>query len=65
MILALVEDKDLIFRFVAVFSRFEYALKRMEFLKKEEQAEVDWDAYAEPASRPVCCCGGASVQDSV
>jgi len=46
VVLALVEDKDLVFRFFAVFSRFEYALKRGEFLKKQEQAEVDWDAYA-------------------
>jgi hypothetical protein len=46
VILALVEDKDLIFRFFAVFSRFEYALKRRGFLKKQEQAEADWDSYA-------------------
>jgi len=46
VILALVEDKDLIFRFFAVFSRFEYALKRHGFLKKKEQAEADWDSYA-------------------
>jgi hypothetical protein len=47
VVLALVEDKDLIFRFFAVFSRFEYALKRRGFLKKKEQAEADWDSYAE------------------
>jgi hypothetical protein len=46
VVLALVEDKDLVFRFFAFFSRFEYALKRGEFLKKQEEAEADWDAYA-------------------
>jgi hypothetical protein len=45
VILALVEDKDLIFRFFAVFSRFECALKRGGFLKKQERAEADWDSY--------------------
>ena len=43
---ALTEDRDLVFRFFAVFSRFEYALKRSGFLKYQERAEADWDAYA-------------------
>ena len=40
------EDQDLVFKFFAVFSRFEYSLKRTSFLKKSTRAEPDWDAYA-------------------
>ena len=39
-------DRDLVLRFLGVFSRFEFALKRSGFLKGSEQAEADWDAYA-------------------
>ena len=40
----LVEDRELGFRFFAVFSRFEYALKRHNFLKKGRSGEAipDW-----------------------
>jgi len=41
-------DRDLLFRFFAVFSRFEYSLKRSGYLRKNTQrAEPDWDVYAD------------------
>jgi hypothetical protein len=43
---ALVPDRDLVLRFFAVFSRFEYSLKRCGFLKAGEKAEPNWDKYA-------------------
>ena len=43
---ALVPDRDLVLRFVAVFSRFEYSLKRSDYLKPGNKAEADWDKYA-------------------
>jgi hypothetical protein len=46
MFTSLAEDMELIFRFFAFFSRFEYALKRATFLKKKKKAEPDWDKYA-------------------
>ncbi len=42
---AMVADKELIFRFFAVFSRFEYALKRSKTRLKDGDATADWDAY--------------------
>ena len=44
----LVEDRELGFRFFAVFSRFEYALKRSNFIKKGQfdAAMPDWDRFA-------------------
>ena len=42
---ALVPDRDLVLRFFAVFSRFEYSLKRSGFLKAGEKAEPNWDTY--------------------
>lgn len=42
-------DHELIFKFFATFSRFEYALKRANFRKpgaKNEPADPDWDAFA-------------------
>ena len=43
---ALGVDPDLVLRFLGVFSRFEFALKRSEFLKGSRNAEANWDAYA-------------------
>lgn len=43
---ALVADRDLLFRFFAFFSRFEYSLKRSGFLKTGDRAEPHWDTYA-------------------
>lgn len=43
---ALVGDRDLVLEFVAVFSRFEYSLKRSGYLKRGNKAEADWDKYA-------------------
>jgi hypothetical protein len=45
----LIQDRQLVFQFFAFFSRFEYALKRSQFLKKGQrgQAEADWDRYAD------------------
>ena len=42
----LVDERELVFKFFGVFSRFECALKRASFLKTQEKAEVDWDKYA-------------------
>ena len=39
-------ENDLVFRFLAVFSRFECALKRAHFLKNTRHAKPDWDKYA-------------------
>jgi hypothetical protein len=39
-------DRDLVFQFFAVFSRFECSLKRTGFLKKKHKAEANWVAYA-------------------
>jgi hypothetical protein len=55
---ALVLDRDLVLRFFAVFSRFEYSLKRSGFLKRGEKAEPNWDTYANSLRG---CFGG--VQD--
>lgn len=42
----LVEDHEPVFAFFAVFSRFEYALKRSGFLKRDAgRAEPNWDAF--------------------
>jgi hypothetical protein len=39
--------QDLVSHFVAIFSRFEYALKASNFVKpSKKQAEADWDAFA-------------------
>ncbi len=46
VITGLVEDQELVFQFFAIFSRFEYALKRASFLKKQSRVEPHWDAYA-------------------
>ncbi len=39
-------DRELVFQFFAVFSRFEYSLKRSDFLKQGKKAEANWDTYA-------------------
>jgi hypothetical protein len=51
-LMALIGDKDLIFEFFAVFSRFEYALKRSGFIPKgkdsvpkDGDAKADWTTY--------------------
>jgi hypothetical protein len=44
-IVGLVTDRDLVFAFFAIFSRFEYALKRTAFVKQKEKAEPDWDRF--------------------
>jgi hypothetical protein len=43
---ALVADRDVVLRFFALFSRFEYSLKRSGFLKTGEKAEPNWDTYS-------------------
>lgn len=43
---ALLIDRALALRFLATFSRFEYSLKRSNFLKSGVRAEPDWDGYA-------------------
>lgn len=42
----LVGDRNLVLRFFATFSRFEYSLKRAGFLKLSQKAEPNWDEYA-------------------
>lgn len=42
----LVVDRDLILQFFALFSRFEYSLKRTGCLKPSDKAEPNWDMYA-------------------
>lgn len=42
-------DRDLLFRFFVVFSKFEFALKNVGFLKmgrEERTADPDWDCFA-------------------
>src|SRR5262245_29857854 len=43
------EDRDRIWGFLALFSRFEYALTRQGFFKKGRNGEalVDWSAFAD------------------
>ena len=43
------EDRTMVFRFFLAFSRFEYALKRAGFLRKEKipKAEADWDRFSQ------------------
>jgi len=43
---ALVADRELVLKFFAFFSRFEYSLKRSGFLKRGNRAEPNWDMYA-------------------
>jgi hypothetical protein len=45
-IVGLVTDRDLVLAFFAMFSRFEYALKRARFLKQKEKAEPNWDLFS-------------------
>lgn len=40
-------DRDLVLRFLGVFSRFEFALKRSGFLRNSKRAEADWNTYAD------------------
>lgn len=43
----LVDDREVVFEFFAVFSRFEYALKRSDFLEHDDgRAEPNWDTFA-------------------
>ena len=39
-------DQVLVLRFLGVFSRFEYSLKRSGFAKGHDPVEPDWDTYA-------------------
>jgi hypothetical protein len=46
IIRALIVDPDVVLQFFAVFSRFEYSLKRSGFLKHGDRAEANWGMYA-------------------
>lgn len=50
-----VEDRERVFRFLALFARWECALKRTEFVKTGQhgQAEADWDLYADAVVSPL------------
>lgn len=65
LVLSLVDDKDLVFSFFAVFSRFEYALKRGEFLANKEVAEADWNAYAKALRGRFETVSAAGFQDAI
>jgi len=39
-------DRVLVLRFLVVFSRFEYSMKRSGFVKGHDPVEPDWDTYA-------------------
>lgn len=41
-----VADREIVFKFFAVFSRFEYALKRTGFINNRTKAEANWDAFS-------------------
>jgi hypothetical protein len=45
----LTDDRDLVFRFFAVFSRFECALKRADFFKRglNDAAQPDWERFSQ------------------
>jgi hypothetical protein len=42
-----VADRELVLEFLAVFSRFEYALKRSGYLKDGERAQPNWGKYSD------------------
>jgi hypothetical protein len=46
IIQALAIEHELVLQFFAIFSRFEYSLKRSGFLKPGEKVEANWDKYA-------------------
>lgn len=49
------EDKDRVFRLLATFSRWEYALKRTGYAKpgSHGQAEADWNKYVDAVAIPL------------
>lgn len=40
-------DRELILAFIALFSRFEYSLKRTPAFRKADKAEPNWDTFAD------------------
>jgi hypothetical protein len=46
------EDRELVFRFLALFARYECALKHSGFVKQGTygEADADWNTYADPIS---------------
>lgn len=64
----LVADKELVFQFFAVFSRFEYALKRSGYWRKRsaknDAVETDWDAYANGLRGKFATVGVQAFQDA-
>lgn len=55
---SLAGDRELVFKFFAFFSRFEYSLKRTGFVKTGIKAEPNWDTFANSVRGKF-----ASVQD--
>lgn len=58
------EDRNRLFRFLALFARWECSLKRTGFLKsadkrRESQAEADWNAYADSVTSSVSALASA------
>jgi hypothetical protein len=55
------EDRHRVFRFLALFARWEAALKRSEFARagRHGQAEADWNLYADTVSGPLAALAGA------
>lgn len=58
-------DAELIFRFFAVFSRYEYALKRTGFLvKNRKDATADWDSYANEVRGRLAASTSKALRDA-
>jgi hypothetical protein len=56
---SLAGDCELVFKYFAFFSRFEYSLKRTGFIKTNTKAEANWDTFANSVQGKF-----ASVQDN-
>lgn len=64
-IVELVTDRELVFTFFAVYSRFEFALKRTGFFKAKDKAEPDWDKYGNSIRGKLLRVDGAEFQRAV
>ena len=59
-------DKDLIFKFFIVFSRFEYALKRAKYLKSNNnRVQPDWDVFALKLNRNLVQETSPEIKDAI
>ena len=60
------EDQERVFRFFALFSRWECALKRCQFARSgsHEQAEADWDRFADEVENGVAGLNACTYVDA-